>query len=682
MKRLFFLLPIVIFSNILSGQNSKERYLLEVSEGFNDCILNELGIQYQTQIGRIYTLALNQREYTQLKNNNAVDRIRKANHITPLIKRTQVDINTDSIYKAIDLETGYSGKDVIIGITDWGFNYNHPNFYDTGLVKNRVIGAWDQFKTSGPSPTLYNYGTEYYGESEILAAEKDTYNIYEWATHGTHVAGIAGGGGAGIGLKGVAFEAEFLMVTFLANEAAVIDGIEWMRQKAEQENKRLVVNMSWGLYNLQSIDGTSLLSDALNELSKKGVILVTSGGNNGDVNFHIKKEFNNDTMRSEVDFYPFSAHPKMYGQRVSLWGSSNPFNLQLEIRDKSLNLLHTGITYQSQAITNQAKKEWINGSDTVTYQVISQKISGKDNRQNLHAILQEKQNKYRIIIKVWAEQGTIHCFNVVELTNGVGNWGMPFMASEPGWLAGDNEYGLGEPASTESVITVAAHSPRVVFNNGHIIYGSIAPFSSSGPTIDGRKKPDISAPGVSVESSISAYTTRSYDQTKLVTYNGLDYPFARYSGTSMSSPAVAGVVALMLQANPSLSSQQVKNILKSTAFYDDKTGILKDSHSVQYGWGKVNAYAAVKMAEDSRPIAPILKTKPSFELFPNPATNKLYFMGELDSTYICSIYNSSGKMIFSGEFGGFQSMDISLLKNGIYFVKIEGIEDVKKLIVF
>ena len=61
--------------------------------------------------------------------------------------------------------------------------------------------------------------------------------MYDYATHGSHVAGIAGGGGAGIGLKGVAYDANFLMVTFLINEAAVIDGIAWMKKKADQYKK-------------------------------------------------------------------------------------------------------------------------------------------------------------------------------------------------------------------------------------------------------------------------------------------------------------------------------------------------------------------------------------------------------------------------------------------------------------
>jgi subtilisin family serine protease len=106
----------------------------------------------------------------------------------------------------------------------------------------------------------------------------------------------------------------------------------------------------------------------------------------------------------------------------------------------------------------------------------------------------------------------------------------------------------------------------------------IASFSSRGPTYctpDGSAaiKPDISAPGVNVRSSYpgGGYTTMS--------------------GTSMASPHVNGVVALIRQANPNLSVELVKEIMYSTAYDLGPTG--EDN---SYGWGMVDAYEAVQMA--------------------------------------------------------------------------------------
>ena len=132
--------------------------------------------------------------------------------------------------------------------------------------------------------------------------------------------------------------------------------------------------------------------------------------------------------------------------------------------------------------------------------------------------VQDKRNKFIVGLKSWSSSGTVHYYNLVELTNGVGNWGLPFTSIKPGWLNGDNAYGLGEPASNRSVITVAAHVPEIKLQSGQIAGGGLANFSSRGPTIDERSKPDISGPGVDIESSISSFTTRDYTLTRNVKF--------------------------------------------------------------------------------------------------------------------------------------------------------------------
>jgi len=104
----------------------------------------------------------------------------------------------------------------------------------------------------------------------------------------------------------------------------------------------------------------------------------------------------------------------------------------------------------------------------------------------------------------------------------------------------------------------------------------IADFSSRGPaTYDGRDwiRPDVSAPGVQVYSSIPGGQWAAYD------------------GTSMSSPHTAGVVALMLQANPGLTVDEIKQVLETTAKDLGTPG--KDN---DYGSGRIDAYAAVTEA--------------------------------------------------------------------------------------
>ena len=135
--------------------------------------------------------------------------------------------------------------------------------------------------------------------------------------------------------------------------------------------------------------------------------------------------------------------------------------------------------------------------------------------------------------------------------------------------SGPAKYTIGSPGAAEKVITVGAGAD--VGEGGFFL----ASFSSRGPTADGRIKPDIVSPGYNIMAP------------KANSGNG----YVEYSGTSMATPFTAGVVALMLSANPNLSPTDVKNILAQTAIDWGPPG--KD---IDYGYGFINPYEAVKMA--------------------------------------------------------------------------------------
>jgi len=135
--------------------------------------------------------------------------------------------------------------------------------------------------------------------------------------------------------------------------------------------------------------------------------------------------------------------------------------------------------------------------------------------------------------------------------------------------SGPKKYTVGSPGAAEKVITVGAFA-----DVGHSGF-YIASFSSRGPTADGRIKPDVCAPGYKIMAA-RAGTTNQY---------------VEYSGTSMATPFTAGTVALMLDANPSLTPAQVKSIFSTTSIDFGPSG--KD---VDYGWGRMDGYAAIKSA--------------------------------------------------------------------------------------
>ncbi|MEG1555824.1 MAG: S8/S53 family peptidase, partial [Bacteroidales bacterium] len=293
-------------------------------------------------------------------------------------------------------------------------------------------------------------------------------------------------------------------------------------------------------------------------------------------------------------------------------------------------------------------------------------------------------NKYTFALFVTAESGDFHAWNLAELTNDVGNWGGDFYAPTlfPEWANGDPQYGIGTPANVDCAISIAAHHSRYQTPSGNWTGGQIANFSSYGPTIDGRQKPEISAPGNNVISALSSYTTTYSGMfSKTVTFNDRSYRFVPLSGTSMSSPFVAGVVALILQANPYLSSAQVKEILITTAYQDSFT---EQVGPERFGYGKINAYQAVFKALHTVGVEDHSIAESKYTLFPIPAQHILYVTIESNDPHITSeIFDISGKLVTKQNLKpGVNQINIQTYPTGCYFIKITDKKNVtmKKLI--
>ena len=591
----------------------------KVTNGFSVNNLNDKAF-IGSQVGNIVTIKIPLKNLAEINNFQNVLQIQVAERIYSHNNKMTSDVRADSVWAGTGLAQAFTGKNVLIGITDWGFDYDHPMFMDTTLTISRVRAAWDQFKYSGNIPSGFGYGVEYVTPVEFDSANSDTAgDYYDYATHGNHVAGIAGGSGAGLEYRGVAFESQYLFNSIQLDAGSAIDAFVWMKSIADSDWKRLVVNMSWGLYYMGTMDGNSLVSQAIDNLSAQGVTFVTSGGNNGNDNFHIKKVFSSDSIRSRIGFYPYSAHQFMWGQCISMWGQpTNAFSSRVEVYNSSNVLVANSRYYHSNSDNGYHDTFIVIGTDTVFYNYSIDSAHPNNNRPHQRLRVKNTNTSLRVALHSYASSGTVHYWNVVELSNGVGNWGLDFYSYGTDGVAGDNLYGLGEPACTKSAITVAAHQAEIVAVSGQVFPGNIASFSSRGPTYDERIKPDVSAPGMNIISSINSYTTRSYTTAASTMFKGRTYDFAAFSGTSMSSPATAGVVALLLEASPTLEPRQVKEILIATAREDNRTGTLPIAGNTVWGHGKVTTTAAVKMALLTVSLDENELNEIGVSLFPNP----------------------------------------------------------------
>lgn len=190
------------------------------------------------------------------------------------------------------------------------------------------------------------------------------------------------------------------------------------------------------------------------------------------------------------------------------------------------------------------------------------------------------------------------------------------------------------------------------------INDNISSFSSRGPVIKfGEQwiKPDISAPGQNILSAIPG--------------GG----YGNKSGTSMASPNVVGVIALLLSAVPELEGEValIEEILKKSATpkFDtvDCNGISGLAHpNHAFGYGIVDALAAIDTAQKVLSIQTPLDQSAVF-VYPNPTTGTLWFVptqsGGSDSLF--EIFNLNGKLVFQTMLSG-NSVDASPLPSGIY----------------
>ncbi|MGH7339810.1 MAG: S8 family serine peptidase, partial [Candidatus Rokuibacteriota bacterium] len=153
----------------------------------------------------------------------------------------------------------------------------------------------------------------------------------------------------------------------------------------------------------------------------------------------------------------------------------------------------------------------------------------------------------------------------------------------------DTTVNVNTPGTASSAITVAAHTTKrtwtaIDFNSyqfsGAVSAPQICPFSARGPRRDGVMKPDLSAPGSAIGSTLSGSALPPYP----VALTLPDGEHVVLQGTSMSSPAVAGAVAMILQNDPGLSPTDVKQLLYANARSDATTGAVPNP---RWGYGRL-----------------------------------------------------------------------------------------------
>lgn len=443
---------------------------------------------------------------------------------------------------------GLKGQGIKVGVLDTGIDYNHPDLKDVykggyDFVENDsdpMETTREQWLASGQPETID--GTAYYTE------------------HGTHVAGTIASNPKNdveYAMTGVAPNVDLYAYRVLGEygsgyDSSVIAGIE-----RAVEDGMDVINLSLGNGNNHSLDATSV---AINNAALKGVIPVIAGGNAGP---------NPGTLGS----------PGASPLAITVGASDVPTDIP------TVNASLADISVQNTLMGHGLGKDYLHLIDK-EYDVVEVGIGTEDDYTDRDvngkvALIARGEISFDEKIRRAHEKGAV----AVLIYNNIDGEIPFFLGENHGYIPTFKMLHADGVKLSEKLKADPTAKLKLTDLQSNMTTGDVlADFSSRGPVSNNFDiKPDVVAPGVSTFSTVPEYINSPED--------GVDYSsgYASLSGTSMATPHVAGVAALLLQSHPEYTVADVKAALMNTA--DPLKGRTYNVNEV--GAGRVDAYEAV-----------------------------------------------------------------------------------------
>ena len=651
----------------------------------------------------------------ELDNSPSILRM-EANALSELTNDTSaVILGVDKVWNqelSSALPQAFTGKGVVAGVMDVGFDFTHPAFRNSDGT-SRIKWFWDPM---APDATDDGLGMVYTTPAEVLAARYCTNGDSE--DHGCHVMGSMTGCGLNGRYVGMAPEADIMGAyiplgrytesylerireyilshradyTFISDEiinvdlSSVLELVELYNifKAADAAGEPCVVNWSFGAGANFFID-TTLYEEVFNQLVGPGHIVVASAGNNGHQKNYLKKEAG--TALDQDVYY-----------------SATTGNLYLLVRtDPEEPTFTLGLTFDGVDDTISVSTDRILAAKAMEEKMIintpEMQVTFEAERGGydklVYTALVAPTDSFMNVIRKDETTLTMHGKVLVdapaqvELMGFVTNTGSVKFSPENILNSRGCQIGtVGTPACLERVITVGAMHQRTSFTNilnkssTYLAIGSeeghLAAFSSCGPTLDGRIKPDVVAPGHNILSCLNSFYRKNHDDeatAQEVVPNtayvakafGKTYAMWAMSGTSMSSPITAGVVALWLQANPNLTPEDIKGIIERTSHQPEPEFSGTDKN-VYYGWGEIDAYAGLLDILGLTGIREISKHQPAGLKF--RLEGRTLHIDGIDSSETVTVFDLSGRPVLRTETSSDGILSLPGLSAGVYAVQV------------
>ena len=677
--------------------------------------LDALGATVGTKAGNIWTVQVPFNVVPSFCQMNGISYIQMDEPVRPNLDIARKTTRVDSVQKGINLPMKYSGKGVVVGVIDFGFDYNHPTFYDTLHTGYRIKRVWE-LNSTGTPPAGYTYGNEI--TDSVLIKAQGTDNSKQ--THGTWVAGMAAGSGFGSNaanarFRGMAYEADLVLVGVRRDSIEqqwlqgsftdFLDGINYIFNYATSVGKPCVVNISWGSHSGPH-DGSTLFNQACNNLTGPGKLLVMSAGNEGEEKIHLSKTFTStDTVLSSFLTFSSNVYKRTW---VDVWGDAGKtFCGKVTLYSKN----SAGNTTHFTCIDDNLHNDTLisaNGLDTCWVQFITSSAESNGKPRMIIDIYSKATDSINVEVK--GTNGTINVWDEYYYYGYTYRYQSAFSNLGKSWAVTGNVIStVSDMGAGDSVLLVGAYASKSAWVdiNGHgwnynsyVLPNRLVPFSSRGPLIGGKIKPDITAPGLTIATSVSSYDTSytAIGSNKASTISAYVDPtlnktfyYSEFIGTSASAPAASGIAALLLQAKPTLGPTEFNNVIATTAIKDLITGAIPPAGNNNWGHGKINAYGAIrKILGIHTGVYNYTGEKLECELYPNPNNGSFTVIYESDVTrnLTIDVFNMIGDLIVSENWqtnsgANTHPVDLTEMPKGVYLVRVsstQGFTTIKTIV--